>query len=56
MSDETHFYVYEVRDNAVIYDRTMPSEKYAKQRVEELRKRGVAAVYTEGTTIKGSYY
>lgn len=52
---DRHVYVYKVRDDKVVFDRTVSRERYAIARVEELRERGIAAVYTDGTVIKGAY-
>jgi hypothetical protein len=53
---DNHVYVYEIKDNRVIYERTVGCEASAIDRIIELRKRGSNGVYTVGATIIGSYY
>jgi hypothetical protein len=58
MSDQDHYYIYALRKSGIwIYERTVPTEYYANQRVEELKKQGyVDAKWLLNKTMEGSYY
>jgi len=50
-----HYYVWYRNGRSIIYERTMPSERYADERVAELRKRGKEAWWTTDV-LNGFFY
>jgi hypothetical protein len=56
-----HYYIFIMIDTGphcgrFYYDRTMPDEPWAKQRLVELKKQGKRACYTKNHLVPGSFY
>lgn len=52
-----HFYVYVLSEKGhYYYERTCCSRRYAEERVAELKKRGITAVWLQDHLIRGAYY